>query len=223
MVKKQKVWICSSCGHVCHQGIGKCPSCGEWNTMEDKRMSIEEIETLSMGPLSANDNVSEKAVWEGLHSEDNADVSKVNDMPLHPSTVVCYKCNGVIPKISEYCPRCGIKLYTICTQCNNKYSSEYSYCFLCGNSRENKNFDLKETSSPIKSKNEWRCDICGYVYYGQLTPTECPMCHVIGCFVNEKTPKYKCLVCGWVHNGDTLPSECPLCHVGKENFERVNE
>ena len=165
--------------------------------------------------------IEEKAVWEGIHSEDNTEVSKISDMPLDSSMMLCYKCNGVIPKISEYCPRCGIKLYTICPQCNNKYSSEYSYCFLCGNSQEDKAYELKQTGSPIKSKNEWQCDICGYVYFGQVAPIECPLCHVIGHFINDKTSKYKCLVCGWVHNGDNPPSECPLCHVSKENFELV--
>ena len=146
------------------------------------------------------DKIVEKAVWEGIYSEDNTDVSGISDMSLHPTTVVCYKCSGVIPAISEYCPRCGIKLYTICTKCKNKYSSEYFNCFLCGTSREDKTFELKGTISSINSKNEWRCDICGYVYSGKVAPTECPLCHVIGHFINGKTPKYKCLVWGWVYN-----------------------
>ena len=222
-MKKSTIWICRSCGHISYQWIGKCPPCSEWNTMEDKRLSIAEIETLSIIPLCANNKVSEKAVWEGISSGSDSHVSGISNMPTHSSTMVCYKCNGVIPTISEYCPRCGIKLYTTCTKCNNKYSSEYSYCFMCGNGRDNNTTEIKGLDSHIKDKIEWRCDVCGNVFHGSIAPIECTLCHVKGHFISKDVPKYKCLVCGWMHYGYTPPLECPLCYVNQENFTLVNE
>ncbi len=35
MVKDRMVYVCSSCGYDSPKWIGKCPSCGEWNTMKE--------------------------------------------------------------------------------------------------------------------------------------------------------------------------------------------
>lgn len=38
-MKQKKVFVCSSCGNETYNWSGKCPSCGEWNTL--KEISIE--------------------------------------------------------------------------------------------------------------------------------------------------------------------------------------
>ena len=35
MAKDRMVYVCSSCGYDSPKWIGKCPSCGEWNTMKE--------------------------------------------------------------------------------------------------------------------------------------------------------------------------------------------
>ena len=39
-MKQRKVFVCSSCGNETYNWSGKCPSCGEWNTL--KEISIEQ-------------------------------------------------------------------------------------------------------------------------------------------------------------------------------------
>ena len=34
--KLKKVYICSQCGYESSKWNGKCPSCGEWNTLEEE-------------------------------------------------------------------------------------------------------------------------------------------------------------------------------------------
>ncbi|MGN1132181.1 MAG: DNA repair protein RadA, partial [Ruminococcus sp.] len=36
MAKFKSVYICSECGYESPKWYGKCPSCGEWNTMNEE-------------------------------------------------------------------------------------------------------------------------------------------------------------------------------------------
>lgn len=58
MVKKKTKFCCNSCGYESAKWMGRCPGCGEWNTM------TEEVEILSKGPKGAfqhSTNISQKA------------------------------------------------------------------------------------------------------------------------------------------------------------------
>lgn len=37
--KQKTVWYCSNCGNEYPKWMGKCPACGEWNTMVEKKVS----------------------------------------------------------------------------------------------------------------------------------------------------------------------------------------
>lgn len=52
MAKSKSVYVCSECGYQSPKWLGKCPSCNQWNTME------EEIENTSSKPLSKSSSVS---------------------------------------------------------------------------------------------------------------------------------------------------------------------
>ena len=42
--KTKSVWFCSSCGNESPKWMGRCPACGEWNTMvEEKVMTGPQI------------------------------------------------------------------------------------------------------------------------------------------------------------------------------------
>ena len=34
--KEKTIWFCSSCGNESPKWMGRCPACGEWNTMVEK-------------------------------------------------------------------------------------------------------------------------------------------------------------------------------------------
>lgn len=52
MAKSKSVYVCSECGYQSPKWLGKCPSCNQWNSME------EEIENTSSKPLSKSSSVS---------------------------------------------------------------------------------------------------------------------------------------------------------------------
>ena len=66
-------------------------------------------------------------------------------------TMVCYKCNEIIPAESLFCPICGIMLWVKCPNCGHEYSSQYSICNKCGT---NRNQYLKEEEEKERIKKE---------------------------------------------------------------------
>lgn len=40
MAKSKSVYVCSECGYESSKWYGKCPSCGEWNTLEEQNKEI---------------------------------------------------------------------------------------------------------------------------------------------------------------------------------------
>lgn len=41
VVKSKSVYVCSACGHETSKWFGQCPSCQEWNTMEEEFRAVE--------------------------------------------------------------------------------------------------------------------------------------------------------------------------------------
>ncbi|MEE3455936.1 MAG: hypothetical protein VZQ29_09955, partial [Succiniclasticum sp.] len=37
--KEKTVWFCTSCGNESPKWLGRCPACGEWNTMVEKTVA----------------------------------------------------------------------------------------------------------------------------------------------------------------------------------------
>ncbi len=49
MAKVKKAWFCSSCGNESAKWLGRCPACGEWNTMIEELISKDTGGTSSRG------------------------------------------------------------------------------------------------------------------------------------------------------------------------------
>jgi len=59
MAKRKTKFMCKSCGYESPKWMGRCPGCGEWNTMD------EEVEIVQKGPRGAfqhTDNIRQKAM-----------------------------------------------------------------------------------------------------------------------------------------------------------------
>ena len=41
MPKPKKCYVCSACGYESPRWYGKCPSCDQWNTMEETAPRVE--------------------------------------------------------------------------------------------------------------------------------------------------------------------------------------
>lgn len=63
MAKEKTVYVCSNCGQDSPKWVGKCPSCGEWNTYVEEivrkeptnRRPVSGIETQKAKPVALND------------------------------------------------------------------------------------------------------------------------------------------------------------------------
>ena len=55
--KAKTVWYCTSCGNESPKWMGRCPACGEWNTMVEAPAE----------PASAGKGAARKGVAEGAH------------------------------------------------------------------------------------------------------------------------------------------------------------
>ncbi len=53
MAKQKSIYFCRNCGAQSTKWIGKCPSCGEWNTYEEEIIQKSSAKTSFANPLSA--------------------------------------------------------------------------------------------------------------------------------------------------------------------------
>ena len=53
MAKDKTVYVCSNCGQESAKWIGKCPACGQWNTMKEMRVVSTASGGFSAGPAAA--------------------------------------------------------------------------------------------------------------------------------------------------------------------------
>ncbi len=49
MAKKKTAYVCQECGYNATKWLGKCPGCGEWNTLVEERIQPERQGGLSLG------------------------------------------------------------------------------------------------------------------------------------------------------------------------------
>ena len=40
-MKEKTVFVCTECGNTVSRWAGKCPACGEWNTLEEQTVAPE--------------------------------------------------------------------------------------------------------------------------------------------------------------------------------------
>lgn len=99
-----------------------------------------------------DNEVSEKAVWEGSITPDSDTPSFASQMQSQPQMMFCYKCNQVIPGDSKFCPYCQTELYVIYPKCGAKYSSQYPSCNQCGTNRLEYIETLRREKERIKAE-----------------------------------------------------------------------
>ena len=54
--KAKSVWYCSSCGNESPKWMGRCPACGEWNTMVEAPAETRKAASPTRGAASASDH-----------------------------------------------------------------------------------------------------------------------------------------------------------------------
>ena len=56
MAKEKTAYVCTECGYDTPKWVGKCPACGQWNTMKEVRI----------GPAKTGSSVSRSSVAEAV-------------------------------------------------------------------------------------------------------------------------------------------------------------
>lgn len=56
-MKKKTVFVCSQCGYETAKWLGKCPACGEWNTLEEMTLRDEKQTVSSLRPKAYQEPV----------------------------------------------------------------------------------------------------------------------------------------------------------------------
>ena len=78
MAKEKTVYVCSNCGQDSPKWVGKCPSCGEWNTYVEEivrkevpnKRPVSGIETAKTKPTALNDIEADDEPRINLHDEE---------------------------------------------------------------------------------------------------------------------------------------------------------
>ena len=78
MAKEKTVYVCSNCGQDSPKWVGKCPSCGEWNTYVEEivrkepvnRRPVSGIETQKPKPLALADIVADDEPRINMHDDE---------------------------------------------------------------------------------------------------------------------------------------------------------
>ena len=69
MPKTKTVYFCNNCGYESAKWLGKCPGCGEWNSMVEEKVSAKESKGGKRGLVKSSRPVklSEIEVGEEVH------------------------------------------------------------------------------------------------------------------------------------------------------------
>ena len=75
MAKEKTVYVCSNCGQESPKWVGKCPSCGEWNTYVEEvvrkevvnKRPVSGIETTKAKPITLNEIIADDEPRIDLH------------------------------------------------------------------------------------------------------------------------------------------------------------
>ncbi len=91
MAKIKTAWFCSACGAQAGKWLGRCPSCGEWNTMEESIVTRNEpgisnkgsLISLTARPLHTIESLTLKRI-----STENEELNRVLGGGLVPGSII---------------------------------------------------------------------------------------------------------------------------------------
>ena len=72
MAKDKIAYVCSNCGQESAKWMGRCPSCGQWNTIKEIRIAADSgsLAAKSAGMIIKNNRTDTK--FDGENSEGDA-------------------------------------------------------------------------------------------------------------------------------------------------------
>ncbi len=89
MAKTKSVYVCSNCGNDSPKWIGKCPSCGEWNTYQEELIAKEKPSSLKLAGLEIT---KQKPIL--IHQVESKELTRLN---THSSELNRVLGGGLVP------------------------------------------------------------------------------------------------------------------------------
>ena len=80
MAKDKIAYVCSNCGQESAKWIGKCPSCGQWNTFKEIRIAGDTGSQAAKNAGMTMRNCGAATMFGGQHSESDAKPMKLRDI-----------------------------------------------------------------------------------------------------------------------------------------------
>ena len=85
MAKEKTVYVCSNCGQESPKWVGKCPSCGEWNTYVEEivrkevpnKRPVSGIESPKAKPVTLSEIEADEEPRIDMHDEAQADLDGI--------------------------------------------------------------------------------------------------------------------------------------------------
>ena len=78
MAKVKKAFFCKECGYEAPKWLGKCPSCGAWNTFAEEVIARESVPAMVGGSTTKSRPQPIREVSESVHQRINTGNSEVN-------------------------------------------------------------------------------------------------------------------------------------------------
>ena len=70
MAKPTTKYVCSECGYECAKWMGKCPSCGEWNTLSEEKIEPATPARRVIGSSASSFDISRVRRLSQIHAQD---------------------------------------------------------------------------------------------------------------------------------------------------------
>ena len=89
--KSKSLWYCTSCGNESSKWMGRCPACGEWNTMVEKTLDagVKRARDTSAGPARRPQRLKDiRSLDEPRISLGNAEVDRILGGGIVPGSLV---------------------------------------------------------------------------------------------------------------------------------------
>ena len=83
MAKDKIAYVCSNCGQESAKWIGKCPSCGQWNTFKEIRIAGDTGTQAARNAGMAMRHGGVATMFGGVHSEGDSKPMKLRDISAH--------------------------------------------------------------------------------------------------------------------------------------------
>ena len=99
MAKEKTVYVCSNCGQESPKWVGKCPSCGEWNTYVEEivrkevpnKRPVSGIESPKAKPVTLSEIEADEEPRIDMHDEE---LNRVLGGGLVPGSLVANPASG---------------------------------------------------------------------------------------------------------------------------------